>query len=373
MNLVASLAAVPLLILMNAFFVAAEYAIVAIRNSQVEAMRVRGRRRAAEAMAALRADSAGSIGAIQLCITLTNLLLGWVGEPAMSRVLLALLGPLASALPETLFTVISTTLSFGVVTLLTVVLSELLPKALTLRYAQPVAVLTAVPVLLIRRVTAPLVILMNAIANLVTQPLGLGRVEEMEKEEHTAEEIVHITTEAAASGTLSPRERSLVVNSLSVARQSARTVMVPRTRVTYLDVRCSMGENRERMSGRLFSRLPLCDGSLDKVLGVVAVKEFLAAEQATDDAHVLLLLAQRPVFLPGNARVEGLMAAFAEHGTQMVFLVDEYGGVQGIVTPRDLLNRLVTELPREALAAPDAPDAPSAPDAATPAVASLHA
>ena len=146
MSLAWSLAAVPLLILMNAFFVGAEYAMVAARGYQVEALRARGYVATAAALAKLKENPAGSIGAIQVCITMTNLLLGWIGEPAMSSLLQIPFGPPIDRWPGP-SKAVSTGLSFIVVTLLTVVLSELLPKALTLRFVQPVAVLTAVPML----------------------------------------------------------------------------------------------------------------------------------------------------------------------------------------------------------------------------------
>src|SRR5687768_12211180 len=175
-----ALSAVPLLIALNAFFVAAEYALVAIREPQIEALRRGGRKRAAAAMARLKADPAGAIGAIQVCITMANLLLGWVGEPAMTRVLGMLFAPLARLLPAAVFRGASFGLSFVIVTLLTVVFSELLPKALTLRYVPRVAAFTGVPVLAVLRLVRPLVWLMNAMADLVTRPLGLGSVTEME-------------------------------------------------------------------------------------------------------------------------------------------------------------------------------------------------
>src|SRR5688572_32048559 len=126
------LAAVPLLIGLNAFFVISEYAVVATRPAQVEALRARGAKRAAAAMARLKESPASAIGAIQVCITMTNLLLGWIGEPAMSELIRTLFAPLVEVLPPRLFTVFSTGLSFILVTLLTVVFSELLPKAMTL-------------------------------------------------------------------------------------------------------------------------------------------------------------------------------------------------------------------------------------------------
>src|SRR3954463_16727902 len=115
------LLAVPLLIGLNAFFVSAEYALVAIRPAQVERMRAAGRRRTVAAVELLKANPADAIGAIQVCITMTNLLIGWIGEPAMSALLLKLLGPLGHVLPERVFTIFSVGLSFVVVTLLTVV------------------------------------------------------------------------------------------------------------------------------------------------------------------------------------------------------------------------------------------------------------
>src|SRR5688572_3907471 len=147
MSLSWSLASLPLLIGLNAFFVSAEYALVAIRGTQIEGLRRRGKTRVAAAMRRLKDDPASALGAIQICITITNLLLGSIGEPAVSAVLARLFAPLVRVLPPPVFTAVSLGLSFVLVTLLTVVFSELLPKALTLRYVPPVAVLTAVPVL----------------------------------------------------------------------------------------------------------------------------------------------------------------------------------------------------------------------------------
>src|SRR4029079_8563401 len=133
-----SLAAVPLLIALNAFFVVSEYAVVAMRPAQIATMSAGGRKRAAAAMVELQRNPASAIGAIQVCITMTNLLLGWIGEPAMSALLERVMGPLLRAAPH-VFHGFSLVVSFVVVTLLTVVFSELLPKALTLRFVEPAA------------------------------------------------------------------------------------------------------------------------------------------------------------------------------------------------------------------------------------------
>jgi CBS domain containing-hemolysin-like protein len=151
------LAAVPFLIALNAFFVAAEYTLVAIRPTQIGSLRDKGYKSSAKAMETLKDKPASAIGAIQVCITVTNLLLGWIGEPAMSALLGKVTGRVFKLLPEAVAERVSVTLSFAVVTLLTVVFSELLPKAVSLKYVVPFAVLTAVPILRIQQGLKPLV------------------------------------------------------------------------------------------------------------------------------------------------------------------------------------------------------------------------
>jgi CBS domain containing-hemolysin-like protein len=344
MSLGWSLALVPLLIALNAFFVAAEYALVAIRSPQIELLRRTGRRASARAMTRLKADPAGAIGATQVCITMTNLLLGWIGEPAMGEVLRALFRPAVRILPPAVFEGVALALSFIVVTLLTVVFSELLPKALTLRYVPAVAALTAVPVVGVLHVARPLVWLMNRMANAVTRPLGLGSVEAMEKEWHTAEEIRQITAQAFEQGALTTRERSLILNALALGRRRARQIMVPRVRVAYVDLKRPMDENRRVINEYLHTRLPVCDGGMDHVIGWVSTKEFLSAYNAAGDSTVLQLILRPAVFEPETIPLERLLTVFHEQKTELVFLVDEYGGVEGIVTLQDVVDELLAEL-----------------------------
>jgi CBS domain containing-hemolysin-like protein len=338
------LLSVPLLIALNAFFVAAEYAIVAARANHIEALRSRGRPRAAAALEALKDEPTATIGAVQVCITMTNLLLGWLGEPAMDALLEKALGPLVALYPQ-LFRIISLVLSFLVVTLLTVVFSELLPKALTLRYVLPAAALTAVPMLFIRRGVRPLVGVMNALANLITVPMGLGRVQDFEEQQITPEEIRTMAQQAAADGTVTAQETAMILNALSIGRRRAREIMTPRNHVAALDLQKSMDANRAVLNERLHSHLPLCDGGLDNVAGFIETKEFLSAYNAAGDTSVLSLLAQPPVYVPETVGLDRLLATFQESRAPMLFVVDEYGGVEGVVTLRDVLDELLTPSP----------------------------
>jgi CBS domain containing-hemolysin-like protein len=344
MSLAWSLSAVPLLIATNAFFVAAEYAVVATDAAGVDALRRSGRDRAARAIERLTAEPAGAIGAIQVCITMTNLMLGWIGEPAMTAALRMLFAPAIEAFPAVL-TPVSVALGFVVVTLLTVVFSELLPKALTLRYVPAIATLTAVPVLAVRRAVGPLVWLMNAMANAVTLPLGLGRVDDAPNQRVTLEELELLARRAGQQGVLGPRERSLVLASLAIGRRKAKEIMIHRTKVDRLDLRWAMAENRQAVERHLHSRLPLCDGGMDRVVGLVQTEEFLiACQEADTDTSVLRLIARPPVFLPLNLTLDRLLNAFHEHHTRFAFLVDEHGGVTGIVTLQDLVDELLGEI-----------------------------
>jgi CBS domain containing-hemolysin-like protein len=342
MPLELALLAVPLLIALNAFFVSAEYAVVAARPAVMEILRHRNRHRALAAMEALTRDPASAIGAIQICITMTNLLIGWIAEPAMSSLLHRLFDPLIEIAPRVMFFV-ATSISFIVVTLITVVFSELLPKALTLKYVAAAASVTAVPVLLVQKAAYPLVRLMNAMANAVTVPLRLGRVDEPEKQQLSIAEIQMQIAQATEDGIITPRERSLILNSLTIGRRRADEIDIPRVRVVYLDLQRSIEENFRIVDEHLFSRMPVCNGGMDHVIGVIHVKEFLTAYNAHADNSVLQLLAEKPVFVPQNVPLDRVLTVMQEQRTQFVLLVDEFGGVTGIVTLQDVVDELLGE------------------------------
>ncbi len=335
---------VPVLIGLNAFFVAAEYALVSLRASQIEPMRGAGYARTARALQRLKDDMPAAIGAIQVCITMSNLLLGWIGEPALSAVLYKALAPLDIILPPTVSAVLSTGLGFLIVTLLTVVLSELLPKALTLQHTVLVARFTLVPMTAVMPAITPLVWLMNGLANLITRSMGLGPVE-IEGRAMTAEEIGIITAESGDAGALSDRERTLILNSLALGKRMAREIRVPRVHLAVLDVQKPMSVNMRIVEERLFTRFPVCDGSIDRIIGIINAKALLTArlEQPTDDTAILQLLLRPAVFAPLNISVDRLLTLFSEHHTEMLILVDEFGGVDGVVTMKDVIDELVGE------------------------------
>lgn len=329
---------------MNAFFVSAEYAIIAIRPGQIEALRRRGRHRVVAAIERLKASPASAIGTIQVCITMTNLLLGWIAEPAMTQLLQHLFRPLMELSP-TVMGVISTAVGFVIVTLLTVVLSELLPKALTLRFAEFSARMTARPIVLVQTGIRPLVWLMNKLANVVIRPFGMGSVEELETEKVSVDELRILANQAVETGVLSPRERSIILASLTLGRRKARDVMVHRTQVQFVDLNKSIEENKQVVDTMLHTRFPLCEGGLDRTVGILKVKEFLTAYHAGGTTPMLRLLADRPVFAPELISLDQLLRVFTENSAEMVLLANEYGAVEGLVTLQDVVDELLAPEP----------------------------
>lgn len=340
MSIANQLLLLPLLILVNAFFVAAEYALVSIRRPEIAGLHARGHRRVAGRLSRLRRNMSQTLGGIQVCITMTNLLLGWIGEPAMTHVLLKVLSPLGLVIPQRMTVVISTTLAFVVVTLATVVMSELLPKALTLQHTRLIARLVAEPLSWVLQAIRPLVWIMDRLANLLAWMLGLGGVR-IEEPAMGVEELRAIALDAGQRGTLKPQEQALILNTLGLSAIRADAVMVPRVHMACLDLQRSMDENREVMERHLYSRLPLISGNVDQVVGIVYTKEFLAAYGEATDSSVLQLIARPAVFAPATISVDRLLALFIEKRVRMIVLVDEYGGVDGIVTLSDVMDELL--------------------------------
>lgn len=340
MPLTTALLLLPILILLNAFFVAAEYAVVAIRRPQIATLESRGARRTARWLTRLRQRMSATLGGIQVCITMTNLLLGWIGEPAMTRVLMILLSPLGIVLSPAVAVAVSTAIGFIIVTLITVVVSELLPKALTLQHTLLVARIVSGPLVLILTAIRPLVVLMDVLANLLSRALGLGPVQ-IEDAPVGVDELKAIAREAGDRGTLDRQAQDLILNTLGLRQLRADDVMVPRPQVAYLDLTRTMEQNREVMEEHLYSRLPLCNGGMDHVVGIVYTKEFLAAYPEAADSSMLQLLVRPAVFAPSTVSVDRLLALFLEKRVRMIILVDEYGGVDGIATLTDIMDELL--------------------------------
>lgn len=331
------------LIFVNGFFVAAEFALVKVRTSQIDRLAERGNWAAVLTSWALdRLDA--YLSASQIGITVTSLALGWTIEgwviPATRRLLawVGLGGGEAAAHVVGLSLV--PIASFALVTFLHVALGEQAPKSLAIRYSKPVALWTAPPLVAFYYVFWPLIWVLNSASILVLRLLGLGQTSPAEVV-HTEEELRHILSESADGGHLSRNERVMIENVLNLEDKSARRVMVPRPDIVYLSLSRSLEDNLRTARQAGHTRYPLCEDDLTTVIGMVHVKDLFRAGASAGSRIDLRQWSRKVPFLPESLGLDDLLLKFQRNRVHLAMLIDEYGSVVGMVSLENVLEELV--------------------------------
>lgn len=332
-----------LLLLFNAFFVAAEFALVKVRRGQIEELADAGSWNAAVARKILNNLDA-YISACQVGITLASLGLGRLIEGSVEPLVASALGslglphgPHASGFAAGAVVPVS---ALAIVTFLHIALGELVPKSLAIRAAKPIALATAFPLLMFYYLCFPAIWLLNHFSNLVIRLLRL-EIPGHADVAHSEEELRRIVAESAVGGHLEPRERAMIDNVLKLEEKTARRVMVPRPDVAYLALAFSMEENLRVARRAGHTRFPLCGETLDEVLGIVHVKDLFRRAENLRTRDDLRALARPALHLAENIRLHGLLDEFKRHKVHMAILVDEFGSTVGIVTLENVLEELV--------------------------------
>ena len=331
------------LVFVNGFFVAAEFALVKVRVSQIEGLAERGNWAAILTSRALdRLDA--YLSASQVGITVTSLALGWAIEswviPSMRR-LLAVFGVAGGDLaPHALSLSLVPVLSFGLVTFLHVALGEQVPKSLAIRSSKTIALWTAPPLVAIYYVFWPVIWLLNSASHLMLWMLGLGKTSHVELV-HTEEELRHILAESAAGGHLSRNERVMIENVLDLEEKTARRVMVPRPDIVYLSLSRPLEENLRVARQAGHTRYPLCEDDLTTVVGMIHVKDLFRAGASANGRPDLRMWARQVPFLPETLALDDLLIEFQRNRVHLAMLLDEYGSVVGMVSLENVLEELV--------------------------------
>jgi CBS domain containing-hemolysin-like protein len=329
------------LVLANAFFVAVEFALVKVRPTQLEALAEQGRPGAASALAMRRSLDVW-LSASQVGITLASLALGWVGEPAFAHLIEPLVqrvapdGPSAQAIAKTVTVVIA----FSLITFLHIVVGEQVPKTLAIANSERAVLLLAWPMRLFYLLFFPVIWMLNAGTRLVMKLLGLdGRASEG-REALGEDELRMVFTSSAAAGAIAEARAELLDRALGMMEKTARQILVPRSQMKVLDLESSLEENLAAAYSAGHTWLPVVRGSLDRVEGLVNVKDLFYLHAR----HELKALAQvqRPVlFVPETVTLEQLLAEFRRRNKQIAVVVDEHGGTSGLVTLADVVAELV--------------------------------
>jgi CBS domain containing-hemolysin-like protein len=339
-----ALAAVVALVFVNAFFVAAEFAIVTVRRARVDTL-VRSGSRRAKLLSAVLGDLDAHISAIQLAITAVGLAIGWLGEPAIARNLSDGLR-IAGVTSETAISTISFLIAFVFITSVVVIAGELAPKFLGLRRTEQVALSSAPLIYGIARATRPLLNFMNASAGLLLRAIGVGKASDTSTDVEP-EELRLFLSELAKLGRLSSSHRKMLENVFEFAEHSARQVMVPRDQIAYLSLERPLGENSALVQRSGHTRYPLCKADLDSVIGMIHIKDFYQRADAIKSSDDLRLIQHDMLFVPESQSIDALQRLFQRRRTHMAIVVDEYGVPTGLVTMEDVLEELVGEIQDE--------------------------
>lgn len=337
-----SLIATPLLILLTGCFVAAEFAAVRVRSTQLEAIQ-ESDPRAALALEVHRHLNQ-HLSSIQVAITLLTISLGAAGESLFVHGFQVWFGflpwPKIAILLGTGFGLIS-------ITLLQVVLAELLPRGVAIRSALTVALVTAGPLLFWSRTIAPVTWTLMALTHLMERALGLRPDEPSDEPAPSRDEFRRMLVKSQTSGELEADNKELIENVFDFSKRSTKEIAVPRAQVVYLDLHRSLQENLDLARSSPHTRLPLVDGDLDHVVGVIHLKELLWA--LNDRGEQLDLQAcARPAFLVPEMRlIQDLLLDFQKKKQHLAMVVNEHGGVDGLVTLEDVLEELVGEIQDE--------------------------
>jgi CBS domain containing-hemolysin-like protein len=337
------LAVVVLLVAANGFFVAAEFALVTARKTRIEQIAHSGNR---SAMAVLRAieDPNRFISACQLGITVASLALGWVGEEALASILLPLFGFLPHDAAGFTSHTAAVMLAFVLITFLHITLGEQVPKMLSLQMGERVALLTVRPTNMLGMVGRPFIALLSWFTELILRLLGM----EWQSEHHqayTAEDLKMMIRASRASGAIGEDPDRLVERALDFAHLSAHHVMVPRTEMVAMPINATMERLADVMQRHQHSRYPVYDGSADNIVGVLSVKSLVARLAANlDGTPDLRAHMTAPLFVPETIRVDRLLAEMKRQRSHLAVVVDEYGVTAGLVTLRDLMDRIAGEV-----------------------------
>jgi CBS domain containing-hemolysin-like protein len=336
--------AVLFLVLLNGFFVAAEFAIVKVRSTQIESLVKRHHRRARVADNVIQHLDA-YLSATQLGITLASLGLGWLGEPFVA----ALLEPLIASLgvqSRQAVSLVSLGIAFGIITFLHIVLGELAPKSLAIQRAQQTALWVAVPLTLFYKVFYPAIWALNRVANWVLRIVGIEPVSEAELG-HSEEELRLLLADRGDAGTEGSLGRAISLKAFSLKNLKARNIMLPRNKIVALFVEHSADSNLRTAEASRHTRFPLCRGTVDQVIGMVHVKDLLWQIHAQRDQARIEAIRRDILYIPELVNLETLLAMFLEKKCHMAIVVDEFGGTLGMVTLEDVLEEMVGEIQDE--------------------------
>lgn len=331
------------LVSFNGFFVAAEFAIVKVRSSQIE-VKVKEGIGVAVLAKHIVSHLDGYLAATQLGITLASLGLGWIGEPVVSKIIINLMNVAGVEITAELAHQIALPVAFVIITILHIVFGELAPKSMAIQRPEKVTLFIAYPLQFFFFVFRPFIWLLNGIANLLLKSIGISSVHGSEI--HSSEELKYLVQQGQQSGKIDEDEYKIIKNAFDFSEQTVKQIMVPRIQVFAVDINNFGRKTLEKIIEENYSRIPVYDGNIDNILGVVYLKDLLIATLKTDKPDIRDLI-RTMIIVPDSKNIGKLLNEFQVRHQQMALVVNEYGGTEGIITMEDILEELVGEIQDE--------------------------
>lgn len=330
------------LVFLNGFFVATEFAMVKVRKSRIETLIIQGDKRAKRTLIVVK-DLNSYLSACQLGITLASLGLGWVGEPAILRLLMPIFN--LFNLPSSLEHSIAFIIAFSIITGCHIVFGELVPKSLAIISPEKIALSTAFPLIFFYKLTYPVMWIFNHSTNWILKVFGLSQVDEHESV-HTDEEIKLLVEESYNHGLVDKTELTLVDNIFDFSDKTVKEIMVPRTDITNIFIEDAFDDIIDFTLKEQLTRYPVCKENKDNVIGFIHIKDLYKQKIEGSNQEIKNIIREIKL-VPESMLISDLLKIFKKDKVQVALVIDEYGGTSGLVTIEDILEEIVGEIQDE--------------------------
>jgi len=331
------------LVALNGFFVAAEFAIVKVRYSQIELRAQKGNRLAGFAKDMLNRMDA-YLSATQLGITLASLGLGWIGEPVVSKILISGMHGVGLNLDEATAHQVALPVAFALITIMHIVFGELAPKSIAIRKSEETTLAVSLPMRLFFILFKPFIWVLNGLSNHLLRLIGVSPAEEHEA--HSSDELRLLVKQSQQSGAIKEDNYQIIQNAFDFSEVTAQQIMAPRKNIFALEVDTPKDEILKELIENGYSRIPVYEDDIDNMLGIVFAKDIFQANIQNPDWNLRELL--RPVqYVYGNTKLNRVLKEFQTKHIHIGIVIDEYGGTEGMISMEDILEELVGEIQDE--------------------------
>lgn len=331
------------LVALNGFFVAAEFAIVKVRSSQIDLKAKEGHRMASLSKHII-ANLDSYLSATQLGITIASLGLGWIGEEVVAELVLSFFSAIGLELGPEAAHRAALPIAFGVITVLHIVFGELAPKSYAIQRPESTTLWLAAPLNVFYWIFKPFIWVLNGFSNFILRRIGITPLKEAEV--HSPEELRMMVEQGKKSGVIEARKYEIIRNAFDFAERSARQAMVPRTHVFGVNKSWPIAQIIDKILENGYSRVPVYDGTIDHVVGIIFTKDLLLRLRNGKTFPIDDII--RPAtYIASNKKLIDIMRDFQKQHVQFAIVVDEFGGTEGVITMEDILEELVGEIQDE--------------------------